>query len=89
MFMNHCNGDKVGLILLYKRLIEEFLLWSSGLMIQHCFCIDCGLIPGPVLWVKDSVLLQLWHRLQLQLGFVPWPGNFHMLKRWPKMKKKI
>ena len=27
-------------------------------------------------WVKDVVLLQLWSRLQLQLGFDPWPGNF-------------
>ena len=24
-------------------------------------------------------LLQLWHRLQLQLGFDPWPRNFDML----------
>ena len=28
--------------------------------------------------LKDPVLLQLWHRLQLQLRFNPWPENFHM-----------
>ena len=27
-------------------------------------------------WVKGSALLQ--QRLQLRLGFSPWPGNFHM-----------
>ena len=29
---------------------------------------DADPIPGPVLWVKGPVLLQLWLRLQLQLG---------------------
>ena len=24
-------------------------------------------------WVKDPPLLQLWHGLQLQCGFNPWP----------------
>ena len=38
-----------------------------------------GLSPDPVQQVKDLVLPQLWHRLQMQLGFDPWPGNFHML----------
>ena len=27
--------------------------------------------------VRDPVLLQLQQRLQLQLRFDPWPGNFH------------
>ena len=36
-----------------------------------CLCSGEGLIPGPVQWVKDPVLLQLWCRLQLQLGFDP------------------
>ena len=35
-------------------------------------------------WVKESALPQLWCRLQLQLRFSPWPGNFHMLWAWPK-----
>lgn len=41
------------------------------------------MIPGLVQWVKDP-LLQLWCRLQLQLGFDPWPGNFHVLQVQPK-----
>ena len=36
---------------------------------------DAGLIPGPVQWVKNLPLLQLWLGLQLQLGSDPWPGN--------------
>ena len=36
-------------------------------------------IPGPVQWVKDPVLPQLWCTLQLQLRFDPWPGNFRVL----------
>ena len=36
---------------------------------------------------KDTVLLQLWHRSQLWLGFSPWPGNFHMPLGQLKKKK--
>ena len=83
----------------YKTLIKgikddkkkwEFPLWHWGLRIQHCLCsgLGCswsmGLIPGPVQWVKELVLSQLWHSLQLWLGFDPWPGNFHILRVWPK-----
>ena len=32
----------------------------------------------PTQWVKDLVLLHLWYRLQLRLGFDPWPRNFHI-----------
>ena len=40
-------------------------------------------------WVKDLVLLQLWHRMQLHLRFDTWSrNNFHMLKGQPKKKKK-
>ena len=39
--------------------------------------------------VKDPALLQLWNRLQLQLGFSAWPGNFHRLQVWQKEEKKI
>ena len=28
--------------------------------------------------LKDLAMLQVWCRLQLQLRFNPWPGNFHM-----------
>ena len=33
---------------------------------------------------KDSVLPQLWGRLQLQFGFDHRPGNFHMPQVWQK-----
>ena len=33
--------------------------------------------------LKDSVLLQLWCSLQLQLEFNPQPRNFHVLGLWP------
>ena len=41
-------------------------------------------IPHPAQWVKDPALPQLWHWLQLCLGFDPWPWYFHMLWVWPK-----
>ena len=34
--------------------------------------------------LKDPALLQLWCRLQLQLRFTAWPGNFYMLLVWPQ-----
>ena len=45
-------------------------------------------VPTVVQWVKDLVLLQLWLRLQLQLGFDPWPRNFHMPLVQPRKRKK-
>ena len=39
-------------------------------------------------WVKDLVLVQLWHRSQLWLGFNPWPANFHMLQVRLEKKNK-
>jgi len=45
-------------------------------------------VPAVAQWVNDLALLQLWHRLQLQFGFNPWPGNFHMPFVWLKKKKK-
>ena len=53
-----------------------------------CLCGDTGSIPTLVQWVKDLALLQLWHRLHLQLGFDPLPGNFYMLWVQPKKKKR-
>ena len=37
---------------------------------------------------KDLVLSLQWHRSQQQLGFDPWPGNFHMPQVWLKKEKK-
>ena len=45
-------------------------------------------IPCPMQWVKDPVLLQPWHGLQLWLRFDP-HGSFHMPRGQPKKKKKI
>ena len=42
-------------------------------------CGMAGSIPSPAQWIKDVALPSLWHRSQMQLGFDPWPGNFHML----------
>ena len=49
-----------------------------------CLCGGTGLIPSLAQWVKDAVLLQLWHRPQPRLRFDPWPGNFHMPWVHPK-----
>ena len=43
-----------------------------------CLSRGAGSIPGPVQWMKDPALLQLWHKVQLQLGFNHWPGNVCM-----------
>ena len=47
-----------------------------------CVCGDTGSSLSLVQWVKDPAMLQL------QPGFNPWPGNFHMLWGWLKKKKK-
>ena len=51
-------------------------------------CGGIGLNPGLAQSTKDLALLKLWHSLQLQLGFSPWPGNFKMSQVWPKTKKR-
>ena len=53
-------------------------------------CGGTSLIPGWVQCIKNPVLVHLWCRSQLQLGFSPWPGNFRMLGgSWGKRKKKL
>ena len=47
-----------------------------------------GSIPGPVQWVKDPKLLQLWCRSHLWLGFTPCLGNFRVPRVCLKKKKK-
>lgn len=41
-----------------------------------------------VVWAKDLVLPQLWHRRLLQLRFYVWPGNFVGHRAAKKEKKK-
>ena len=41
-----------------------------------------------VQWVKDLALQQLWCRLQMELRFNPWSGNFHMSQVQPKNGRK-
>ena len=59
-------------------------MWVKNLTAAAWVAAEARLDPCAVTaqWVKDLVLLQLWHRLQLWLRFNPWPGNFSML--WVK-----
>ena len=59
--------------------------WVNG---PACLCKGTGSMPDPGQWVKDPGLLQLWCRLQLQLGFDPWAGKVHMSRGQLKKKKK-
>ena len=52
-------------------------------------CWDEGLIPSLAQWVKELVLLWLWHRLQLQLGSDSWTRNSLCLGAAQKEDKKI
>ena len=53
-----------------------------------CLCGGTSSIPGSAQRVKEPVLLQLWYRSQLWLGFSPWPRNFHMPPVQTKKEKK-
>ena len=53
---------------------REFPAWLRGLRTRHSVCEDVSSILGFFAqWVKDPVLLQLWRRSQLWLGFSPGP----------------
>ena len=43
-----------------------------------CLCGGTSLIPSPEQWVKGSGIAAAAARLQLWLGFNPWPKNFHV-----------
>ena len=62
-----------------------------------CLCVIASLIPGPVQWVEDLELPQLWHRMQmwLEVGVVwiqtlAWelPYAMCVAKKVKKKKKK-
>ena len=58
---------------------------GSAVSLEHW---DTVLIPSLAQWIKDPALLQQWHRLQLQLGSDPWPGNSICYRVSKKEKKK-
>lgn len=64
---------------------------AQGSRIQHCLCssLDCcggtSSTRSPVLWAKERLLPQLWHRWRLQLRF-NMPVNFNMPWVWPLKK---
>ena len=49
---------------------------------------DVSSVPGLTQRVKDTALLQLWHRLQLRFGSDPWPGKSICCGAAKKEKKK-
>lgn len=53
----------------FKNCVQEFLLWQ---WVNDAACLSGGPGSSPAQWVKDLELLQLWHRLQLQLRFHPY-----------------
>ena len=57
----------------------EFPLWPSKFRTWQGLGGGSDLLPSPVQWVKDQVLLQL--------RFNPWPRNFQMPHGQPKKKK--
>ena len=75
---------------LIKR--RDFLPWCSGLRIrlQRLWSLKrCGYdYPAWHSRLKNSTLLQLWCRWQLQLRLNPQPGNFHTWQMWPLEKIK-
>ena len=47
-----------------------------------------GSIPSLAQWVKDLAVLQMYHRLQLQLRFDPWPVNTFAMGKEKKRERK-
>lgn len=70
--------------------LGELLLWATGSMVSWENW-DKGSIPGPALWIKDLILLQLQIRLRWQLRSDPWPRNsicWGVAKNEKKKKKE-
>ena len=64
------------------KIEEEFPLWCSGLRAQ----LTAAAWVTAEAWVRSPAQCRGKEELallQLQLGFNPWPGNFHMLQVWP------
>ena len=70
-----------------KEMIMELLCGAVGSVVSW-ECWDAGLILSPAQWVKDRVLLQLWHRSLLWLRSDPWPGSYVCHRAPEKGKKK-
>ena len=51
-------------------------------------CEHVGSIPSLAQWVKDLAVLQMYHRLQLQLRFDPWPVNTFAMGKEKKRERK-
>ena len=53
-----------------------------------CLCGSAGLISSPAQWVKDLVLLQLWHSHSSGLDSIPGPGTSICTGAARKKRKK-
>ena len=56
---------------LKKIVIEDITSVVQWVNDPACLCSVASSIPGPVQWVKDLVLLQLWLRWHLWFRFDP------------------
>ena len=68
-------------------MIYGFLLWHSGLRMLCGVWGSVGLISSLEQCVKDPVLLQLWCRLHLWLGFCTYSGELPYVVGVAKKKK--
>ena len=85
VFVVYVLNVEVNLIIF---LFLEFLLYCSVLRIWCCLCGNADLIPGLLQWVKNPVLPQLWHRLQLHLGFLSQAWELPYARQASKKEKK-
>ena len=66
-----------------KKIIWEFPLWHSELMIQ---LVSVEVLVGSL--AQHNEFLQLWHRLQLQFILDSQPENFHMPQVWLEKRER-
>ena len=72
--------------ILYLRGDKNRLGWSSHCSASNGVAVEVLVLSPACSGLKDLVSPQLWCRLQLGLGFDPWPGNFNMPRVWPLKK---